>query len=314
MPFEIECGECHRLMRVEAFGSVVACPHCGIHLQIEDPNEASSSETASDTDSVESSNPTTDSITTSGMPNSIDIRIDPGTTQSNRTSKPKPTSSSAEEVTKKSGKGNSGKGSNPLRIDSQKNGTPKESASATPKRTTTSTTVNSSKSLLANPLLLIVVGTYASVVTILLIYQYLFSRQHALESLPDLVPPIQNGSVGWIGVKPEHEAAPGHKLVLGQSQRFGNIRVTPLKVTRSPLTFEHYLGEKSAAREPSQPVLKLWLKFENVSTNQSVAPLDRTLLFKRRYDADGNGGIFSYGFIGMKSNRTSGRGGDGGVG
>jgi hypothetical protein len=99
------------------------------------------------------------------------------------------------------------------------------------------------------------------------------------------VPPMdQSGNIGMKVVPPELDVAPGHELRLGQSQRFGSLKVTPLRVTRSSLQFEHAFGKKKAHREPTEPVLKLWLRFENVSRDQEFAPLDATLLYKRIYD------------------------------
>ena len=37
---------------------------------------------------------------------------------------------------------------------------------------------------------------------------------------------------------------------------------------------------------PIGPVLKLWLRLENASSDQNIAPLDRTLMLSRRYEND----------------------------
>lgn len=136
---------------------------------------------------------------------------------------------------------------------------------------------------------LIIVAGYASAVTLALLYLLLFgggkSKEHYLESLPDLVPEIRkDGEVGMPRVLPDKDLAPGHELKLGESRRFGNLKVTPLKVTRSPVQFEHAFGNRRATKEPTQPVLKLWLRFENVSKNQEFPPLDRALAFRRIFD------------------------------
>jgi len=134
----------------------------------------------------------------------------------------------------------------------------------------------------------IMVAGYASAVTLALLFLLLTMRgggEHALESLPDLVPPMdKSGHIGMKKVPPELDVAPGHELRLGESQRFGNVRVTPVRVSRSPIKFEHAFGKQTAQREPTQPVLKLTLRFENVSTDQEFAPLDATLLYKRIFD------------------------------
>ncbi|HUQ70344.1 MAG TPA: hypothetical protein VM165_12515 [Planctomycetaceae bacterium] len=134
----------------------------------------------------------------------------------------------------------------------------------------------------------IMVAGYASAVTIALVFLLFTMRgggEHALESLPDLVPPMdKSGHIGMKKVPPELDVAPGHELRIGDSQRFGNVRVTPVRVSRSPIRFEHAFGKQTAHREPTQPVLKLTLRFENVSSDQEFAPLDATLLYKRIFD------------------------------
>lgn len=134
----------------------------------------------------------------------------------------------------------------------------------------------------------ILVAGYASAVTLALLYLLLVgltSKPHFLESLPDLVPEIRkDGAVGMPRVLPHFDLPPGHELKLGESQRFGNVVVTPVKVTRGPLRFVHAYGNKNAALPQSGPVLKLWLKLENVSKTQEFPPLDRTLVYRRIYD------------------------------
>jgi hypothetical protein len=76
---------------------------------------------------------------------------------------------------------------------------------------------------------------------------------------------------------------PGHTLQLGETQRFGSVEVTPLRVTRGPLQFEHFSGRPEYQRDASPPVLKLWLRFRNVSADQRFAPLDRVLLLTRNF-------------------------------
>jgi hypothetical protein len=138
---------------------------------------------------------------------------------------------------------------------------------------------------------LIYVGSYACAVTLTLIYILFLAGPsvHELESLPDLLPPVnKDGEVGLRVAPPDADVAPGHVLSLGESRRFGDVVVTPLRVTRGPLQFVHYNGQPTAVRRPdSAPVLKLWLKFENVSAKQTFAPLDGTLVFKRIYRDQG---------------------------
>lgn len=131
-------------------------------------------------------------------------------------------------------------------------------------------------------MMLIIVGSYASAVTIFLVYQLVFGRSSALESLPDLKPPVgKNGEFSWRYNPPKNSVAPGHVMALGESRRFGNVKVTPLKVTRGVVNFEHFTGQSGFDRVPSDKLLKLWVKFENVSGDQTFAPLDAYLLFTR---------------------------------
>ena len=152
-------------------------------------------------------------------------------------------------------------------------------------------------------ILLIVVGSYASAVTIVLVYMLVFGRISALESLPDMRPPTnKNGDISWQFNPASNNLPSGHVLSLGDSQRFGSVRVTPVKVTRGPLKFEHYTGQAGMARDPSEPVLKLWVKFENVSRDQTFIPLDPWVLFTRR-SIDMGRIIQANGFLSLEANR-----------
>ena len=130
----------------------------------------------------------------------------------------------------------------------------------------------------------LIVASYASAMTlaaIWLLMQVLNPTANGLESLPDMEPvKDQNGEIGYRLVPEDAPMPIGHSLTLGEERRFGNLLVTPLRVSRGPLEFKHYDPTSTATREPVAGVLKLWLKFENVSEDQSIAPL-RSLLFER---------------------------------
>lgn len=133
-------------------------------------------------------------------------------------------------------------------------------------------------------LLMIGLISYASAATLALLYFYFASsraRPHALESLPD-VPPldVQHGEVMKLAPA-DADLPPGHELALGDSRRFGNILVEPLRVVAEPLTFEHFSDRSGIVKEPTGKVLKMWLRFTNVSDGQAIAPLDSDLLFRR---------------------------------
>jgi len=131
--------------------------------------------------------------------------------------------------------------------------------------------------------------SYASAITIAFLYvTYLLVTAayatHNLESLPDLSPPREKGKkkVTMLYVPPEDKLPPRHQLRLGKSERYGSLRVTPVRVTRGPLQFVHYDPKSKETHPASSPVLKLHLRFENVSEDQEFPPLDRELVFRRQ--------------------------------
>lgn len=124
---------------------------------------------------------------------------------------------------------------------------------------------------------------YAIAVTAILLYLALSGRiqlsgMHPLESLPDVRPLAPNE----FQKIPQSAALPAnHQLKLGESRRFGDVLVTPVKVTVEPLEFEQF---QSGLPEPSlrtPPVLKLWLLFRNVADNYAFPPIDAALLSHR---------------------------------
>ncbi len=159
-----------------------------------------------------------------------------------------------------------------------------------PPASSRSTTSNSRGSCLG--LLLLIVGSYASLITIYAAYLTLLGRTHQLESLPDLKTVPQQGGRAVVP-RPENDLPRGHELKLGQSQRYGNVKVTPLRVTSGPIKFEYFKDVPGNERAPSDPVLKLWLKFENVSDQQIITPIDSTLMYFQR----GHSPVISYNVI-----------------
>ena len=125
--------------------------------------------------------------------------------------------------------------------------------------------------------------TYAIAVTAILLYLALSGRiqlsgTHPLESLPDVRPLAPNE----FQKIPESASLPaGHHLRLGESRRFGDVLVTPVKVTIEPLEFEQFHSglPEPALRTP--PVLKLWLQFKNLSQNYAFPPIDAAILSHR---------------------------------
>ncbi len=129
--------------------------------------------------------------------------------------------------------------------------------------------------------LFVVLISYASAMTLgfgwLLYLMKSGGAGNALDALPD---PVPTKKTGFLWYPPLTVMTAGHDLGIGDSQRFGNIKVTVLKVTRGPIQFRHFSDAKQT-RPPTFPVLKLWLRFENVSDDQEIAPLDDQLLFHR---------------------------------
>ena len=129
--------------------------------------------------------------------------------------------------------------------------------------------------------LFVLVASYASAVTIALIWLVMTQQSHSLESLPD-VRTLADDELVFAGLDVELPA--GHKLSLGESQRFGDIKVTPLRVTREPIQFEHFQNPELTPPAPTDPVLKLWLEFENVGSEIAFPPFDVALMTKRVAD------------------------------
>lgn len=127
--------------------------------------------------------------------------------------------------------------------------------------------------------------SYASAVTLACLWLLIsrgMARPHELENLPDVAPLNANE----FRYAPQSATMPrGHTLPIGGEQQLGNIRVEPLRVTRGPVAFTHF-SDATQSKPPTEPVLKLWLKFTNVSEDQQIAPLDATLLFTRNVDID----------------------------
>ncbi len=75
---------------------------------------------------------------------------------------------------------------------------------------------------------------------------------------------------------------PGHELKLGESQRFGDVVITPTRVTRDVIM----VASATRAGEPPEqrteaPVLKLWFQLKNVSRSAAFAAWDVGLMCHR---------------------------------
>lgn len=131
---------------------------------------------------------------------------------------------------------------------------------------------------------------YAIAITLLMIFCLMTGRlklfgNAALESLPD-IRPLDSNEFRKV---PDGTPVPeGHVLKLGESRRFGDVVLTPVKVTREPLMFEQFQTKAPATTLTTDPVLKLWLRFENRSGSYAFPPFDAGLMSHRtpRFSTD----------------------------
>lgn len=133
----------------------------------------------------------------------------------------------------------------------------------------------------------ILILSYASAVTLACLYLlYLVWRGAPSVDLPDLAPPVTKGNrvTLLLYVSPDKTLPAAHQLRLGESQRYGSLRVTPLRVTRGPMSFDYFDPAVAESRADSGTVLKLHLQLENVSRDQEFVPLDRQLVFAKEPD------------------------------
>tara|TARA_R110002072_G_scaffold302710_2_gene487600 strand:- start:99252 stop:100592 length:1341 start_codon:yes stop_codon:yes gene_type:complete len=325
MAFEVACSECEGRLMVEEAGVIVACPHCGAHLNIEAP---AGSETVStdgtagplDERSTNSSNeipetvagqsaeplPATESLATVAATVETVDQETPAATTPNEDGNALLAEDSA--TVEESGSVSANETTpaeealTPLFA-----GVPDEvqqpeteftaSAAQTEHPTTAEpqTAADSANSAEAPIITSVAAGrgvsrhtftlvrNYAIAMTIaviFLVYKLLNPNMSALESLPDVKPQKKDDKIVYKLVPEATQMPPGHLLSLGRSQRFGNLLVTPVRVTKEPIEFVHHLGDTGVSREAGPEVVKLWFEFENLSTDQHIAPLDG-LVFKR---------------------------------
>ncbi len=124
---------------------------------------------------------------------------------------------------------------------------------------------------------------YAIALTLLLVGLIITGRlsltgNAVLESLPDLRPLAPNE---FRKIEDGAELPKGHVLKMGESRRFGDVVVTPVKLTKEPLKFQGFLSGKVNEKLTSQPVLKLWLNFESVADDYAYPPFDAGLMSNR---------------------------------
>jgi hypothetical protein len=124
---------------------------------------------------------------------------------------------------------------------------------------------------------------YCVVVTLVLLGLLVTGRivvrpNHPLESLPD-VRPLQENE--YRSVPADADLPDGHVLRLGDSERYGDVVLTPTRVTREPLQFAGFLSNEVDESLTTEPVLKLWLEFRNAASSYAFPPLDASLIVSR---------------------------------
>lgn len=146
--------------------------------------------------------------------------------------------------------------------------------------------------------------SYASAMTLACVYllYMLLTKSYTisnLESLPDLAPPKagKNMKATMKLVPVDAPMPPGHTLTFNETVRYGSVNLTPVRVTRGPLEFVHYDPAAKQTKERTGTVLKLHLRFENVSKDQDFPPLDRDLVFNRTPDGKNFGAFLANNFV-----------------
>jgi hypothetical protein len=294
MPIELLCGQCQGRLLAEQPGSVVACPHCGTHLHV--PGVAAEEKLKSTAPQASAA-----ALITSSLETADDAEPEPA-------APPAPLVSVAETMALEEAAASAIV--SPAAIPLAETQSPPRQATPSPRPPVKVSNVAPAQpvSTAAPPAAVAAVPRfwftlllgYSSAVTLALLYLlYVISgiKAHPLESLPDIVPQVRNGEVELKVARPEYDVAPGHVVKLGETRRFGILNVTPLRITRGPVAFERILPvlkDKETLlkgpppnRPPSRPVLKLWLRFENISAGQTFSPLDPQLLFRREYQGAG---------------------------
>ncbi len=128
-----------------------------------------------------------------------------------------------------------------------------------------------------------IVAGYAAALTLLMLGLLLSGRISlsgggVLESLPD-VQPLKSNEFQEV---PDSLSLPdSHSLRLGESRRFGDVVLTPTKVTREPVTFTNMMNGSAVEGMSSKPVLKLWFRMENASSSVAFPPWDVALMSHR---------------------------------
>lgn len=295
MSYEVACGECGKTILIEEVGVEVHCPHCDttIVLTEEDLRMVEAELTAAEAESAPPDDSTKEAETATSADETI---ADVGAVNQSFGSAAEPNpgaddtespdfnftgeSAGLEETVELSGFSIK-TGDSAIGVAEKSKSAPKkaeivEKEPRTYSRRKTDVSATVFKSLISYSIL-------ATVVILYLLYRLQAGSPHQLESLPDIPQPEGN----QFSIYRENASlAPGHTLHLGETQRFGNVEITPLKVTREPIRFQHFQTKRTNILPPTAPVLKLWLQVKNVSDNEVFPPFDKEMVNFRRPDKD----------------------------
>jgi len=282
MAFEVACSQCEGRLMVEEAGVIVACPHCGTHLNIEAPTKLDAAPTDESTDSSDDE-PADDSPEQPEATSEQPAEADATTTETQINAPVDETTPATNDRTP------------PFIADPEPVLEPSVESTEIPTSEVPAETQDPGVTIETPSIASVAAGrgvsrhtftlvrNYAIAMTlavIFLVYKLLNPNISALESLPDVKPQKKDDKIVYTLVPEVTEMPPGHSLSLGESQRFGNLQVTPVRVTKEPVEFVHHLGDTDVTKSPGSDVVKLWFEFENLSTDQNIAPLDG-LVFTR---------------------------------
>lgn len=311
MSLEIACTACGAELEVESGGAITQCPACGIDLEIPNFDEPEVGGTATSENlaavSESAAQPTGDqtavAVETAAAP--IDPNGDADSVLPSADDSPMIGYFDANQIANFDAPAHTSAdvGFSPILGDVHvKNAATiaVTHAAATPVSSSPVTDAELARLKSRNRLLV----SYASAVTLAAVcmaYMLYTSAlaKYRLESLPDLAPPVdKNGNLSSLIYVPSSARLPPlHELRIGESRQFGVVRVTPLRVTRGPLQFVRYDGNKAEKREPSAETLQLHLRLENMSRDQTVVPLDSALVYARETDSKHVGRVLANQFV-----------------
>ncbi len=261
MNLEIICSSCQGRLIANQPGVVVACPHCNAHLLVPEsqtpalPQDFPLPFGQTDDSSATVDQTTFEEITDSGLP----IAAAVASTESTDYQSPSHNATANPQQDPK------------LKLITGFDQIFDGSDGVVPKRW------------------FVIAFSYASAVTIcliILLFVVMRIKEHQLESLPD-VSSLSRDTGGFVLVPEEAKLPDGHTLNLGESNQFGSLKVSPLRVTREPVEIVlHDENNGDITQATDRPVIKLWLRFENVSLDQTFVPLGTELMSKRIVDQE----------------------------